>query len=372
MIINCEKQALYEMVSTASRAVSGKMATPTLEGVLICATKKDLGGMIKISGYNLEIGITAEASCNVIEGGELVINAKLFSDILRNMPTGTVTLSSNDKNIVELKCGSTEYSILGMNAKDYPQLPGDADIDAEITLNGGMLKSMISQTLFAVATIDTRPALTGVKFIFEDNLLTMVSLDGYRLAVRKEAVDYSGNKTFIVPGKTLSEISRMVSGDDEENVVLKVTKRHIIFEVKEYSVITRLLEGEFLDHKKAIPSGGSTTVEVDTRTMIGSVERTSPIIDDRLRSHIKVDFADGFITSACTTTIGRAYDKIECKIDGENVSVGFSNHYLLDALKAADCDMVKIVINGPLSPVKIMPPEGDSFLFLVVPVKLKS
>ncbi|MBE6883392.1 MAG: DNA polymerase III subunit beta [Ruminococcaceae bacterium] len=370
MIIHCEKQSLYEMVSNASRAVSGKMATPALEGILLSADKKELGGNIKISGYNLEIGITAEAACNVAESGDIVINAKLFSDILRNMPSGTITLSTNDKNIVEIKCGSTEYSILGMSARDYPQLPGDSDTESEIILNSGTLKGMISQTLFAVATIDTRPALTGVKFIFSNGLLTMVSLDGYRLAVRKENVEYKGESTFIVPGRALSEISRMISGEDDD-ITLRVTKRHIIFEIKEYNVITRLLEGEFLDHNKAIPSGGTTTVEVETRNMIESVERTSPIIDDRLRSHIKVDFSDGYITSACTTTIGRAFDKIECKLEGNNVSVGFSNHYLLDALKAADCDKVKIVINGPLSPVKILPPEGESFLFLVVPVKLK-
>ncbi len=358
------------MVSNASRAVSGKMATPSLEGVLLNATKHNGAGTIKVSGYNLEIGITAERECETVEEGEIVINAKLFADILRNMPTGAVSLSTNDKNIVELHCGSTEYTILGMPARDYPQLPGDGDISSEITLKSGLLKSMIDQTLFAVATTDIRPALTGVKFIFEDGLLTMVSLDGFRLAVRRERVDYTGSDTFIIPGRALAELSRMISGEDDD-VVMRAAKRHMIFEINEYNVITRLLEGEFLDHNKAIPSGGATTVIVDTRAMIESVERTSPIIDDRLRSHIKVDFTDGFIAFACTTTIGRAFDKIECRLEGSEVSVGFSNHYLLDALKAAGCDRVKIVLNGALSPVKIIPPEGDSFLFLVLPVKLK-
>ena len=370
MILNCEKQAIYEMVSNSSRAVSGKMATPSLEGVLLSAGKQNGTGTLKVSGYNLEIGITAERECEVIEEGEIVINAKLFSDILRNMPSGVISLSVNEKNIVELKCGSTEYTILGMPARDYPQLPGDGDVSCEITLNCGVLKSMIDQTLFAVATTDIRPALTGVKFIFENGVLTLVSLDGFRLAVRREKVDYTGSDTFIIPGRALAEISRMIS-NEEDSVVLRAAKRHMIFEINEYNVITRLLEGEFLDHNKAIPSGGTTTVTVDTRAMIESVERTSPIIDDRLRSHIKVDFADGFISSACTTTIGRAFDRIECKLEGSEVSIGFSNHYLLDALKAAGCDQVKIVLNGALSPVKILPPEGDSFLFLVLPVKLK-
>jgi len=359
------------MVSNVSRAVSGKMATPALEGVLLTATGKENAGHLRISGYNLEIGMTAESACTIGEEGETVINAKLFSDILRNMPSGTVSLSVGDKNMVELRCGSTEYTILGMPARDYPQLPGDGDTEESITLKSGMLRDMINQTLFAVATIDTRPALTGVKFIFSDGLLTMVSLDGYRLAVRKEKVEFSGSSTFIVPGRALSEVGRMVS-DGDYDVVLRQTKRHMVFEIKEYNIITRLLEGEFLDHNKAIPTGEETVVTVDTRAMIDSVTRTSPIIDDRLRSHIKVDFADGSITSACTTAIGRAYDRIDCELKGEDVSVGFSNHYLLDALKAADCDKVRIILNGPLSPVKILPPEGDSFLFLVLPVKLKN
>ena len=366
MKFTCEQKALYDAVSIVSRAVSSKTTVPALEGILMRAEK----GLLHLSGYDLEIGISTCIDVKVDEEGEIVLNAKLFNDMLRNMPGGSVTVSADAKNLTEVRCGLTEYTILGMPAVEYPQLPQVQDSAEVIDIPAESLKSMIDQTLFAVAVVDTRPALTGVKFIFEDDLLTMVSLDGFQLAVRKEPVKSGVNVSFIVPGKALSEINKMIN-DDIETVSIALSKKHLMFNVGDYSLITRLLEGEFIDYKKAIPVDSETEAFVNTRALIDCIERASLIINDRLRSSIKISVEEGAVTASCSTALGRSSDKTSCKKSGPDISIRFNNKYLLDALKAANCDAVRILFKNPLAPIKILPPEGDSFLFLVLPVMVK-
>ena len=199
----------------------------------------------------------------------------------------------------------------------------------------------------------------------------MVSVDGYRLALRREKANIDHKMNFIVPGKTLSDLQRLLD-DSDDPVNIQVSKKHIIFEIGPCVVISRLLEGDFLNYRTAIPPDSSTTVSIQTRDLIDSIERTSLLISDRLRSPLKVAFGRNLIEISCSTTIGKAYDQAECSTEGAEVEMGFNNRYLLDALKASGCDKVKLEINGALSPMKIVPPEGDSFLFLVLPVRLKT
>ena len=366
MKFTCDKKSLYDAVSIVSRAVSSKTTVPALEGALIRAS----GSELSLFGYDLEIGISTSIPVNVESEGEISLNARLLTDMLRGMPSGAVTISTDAKNLTEIKCGMTEYTILGVPAAEYPQIPQISDCSTSIDIPADMLKSMIEQTLFAVAVVDTRPALTGIKFIFEKNLLTLVSLDGFQLAVRKERIKNSEEVSFIVPGKALSEVNKMIT-DDIENVSISVSKKHIIFNVGDYSLITRLLEGEFIDYKKAIPADSDTEVKVNTRALIDCIERASLIINDRLRSSIKIAVDDNSITASCSTALGRSSDKTDCKKTGPDITIRFNNKYLIDALKSANCDEVRILFKNPLAPIKILPPEGDSFLFLVLPVMIK-
>ena len=204
------------------------------------------------------------------------------------------------------------------------------------------------------------------------SIIKLIAIDGFRLAVRKEDIDYDGEEiSFIVPAKTLSEIMKLMN-DDDGVISLGVGKRHIVFEVDGYSVVSRLLEGEFLNYKSAIPLNCSTKVRVNTRDMINSIDRASLIISEKYKSPIKCVFENNLIRLSSVTSLGTASDSVGAQIDGENVEIGFNNKYLTDALRVADTDEVRLELNGPVSPIIILPPEGDSFLFLVLPVRIKT
>lgn len=366
MKFTCNKENLSEAIQNVSRAVSSKSTILALEGILI----KAKGGEITLTGYDLELGITTVIDATVPEDGDIILSAKLFGDMIRRMPAETVSIESDEKLLTQLDSGAAHYTIMGLDPGEFPEIPTVMEVD-NILISEALLKSMIDQTLFAVAVSDSKPIHKGSMFELRDGVLTVVSVDGYRLALRREKLPKAGDCSFVVPGKTLSEISKLVS-DGEESVNISVSKAHIIFRVGKYNVISRLLEGEFLDYKAAIPQNDKTEINISTRQFMDSVERISLLISDKLRSPLKVRFEDETIKFSCSTSIGKANDEISCKKTGEDVDIGFNSKYLLDALRVCSSDKVILQLGGPLSPMKIVPKEGDSFLFLVLPVRLKN
>lgn len=366
MKIICDKAKLVEIVSNVSRAVSPKSTLAALEGILIKAS----GGRVNFSGYDLEMGMQASMEAKVLEEGEIVLTAKLFVDIVRKMAGETVSIDTDAKMLTVIKSGVSEFTILGIPAEEFPEIPAIKD-SAAVKVPQNMLKSMIEQTLFAVATNDSKPVHTGSLFEISENMLTVVSVDGFRLALRREKLHDCQNISFVIPGKTLNEISKLLDEKDEL-VDIDVSNKHIIFNISGYNVLSRLLEGEFLDYKAAIPAASATVITVNKREFMGSIERTSLLISDKLKSPLRVNFNEDSIKMSCSTAIGKAYDEISCKIKGDGVEMGFNNRYLLEALRAADCDEVNLVVNGALSPMKIVPLKDESFLFLVLPVRLKA
>ena len=366
MKIVCQKALLVEAVSNVSRAVSSKSPIPALEGILIRAGENE----ITLVGYDLEIGIITKMEADVKEAGEVVLTARLLLDIIRKIPSEMISIQCDEKQLCVIKGGVSEFTILGIPASDYPELPS-VDESSNLVLKQGVLKSMIDQTLFAIATTDSKPVHTGSLFDVKKENITLVSVDGYRLALRKEPFIADQDCSFIVPGKTLAEVSKLLK-EEENEVCMSVSHKHIIFKIDGYNVVSRLLEGDFLDYNAAIPKTEKTVIEVSTRQLIEGIERTSLLISDRLRSPLKLNMVDEKIKISCNTSMGKAYDEVDCKINGDGINMGFNNKYLLDALKASDCDMVKLLINGPVSPMRVVPLEGESFLFLVLPVRVKN
>lgn len=366
MKFTVNKSDITEAVSNIQRAVSTKTSIPALEGILLSATETGL----ELCAYDLELGITTVIPAFVMEPGKAVLSAKLFSDIVRRTPAETVTVSVDEKNMATLESGYSRFSIIGIPAEEFPELPKLSD-STQISLPGALLKSMIRQTLFAIAESDAKPIHQGSLFSLENGILDVVSVDGYRLAVRREPVDFSEDLSFVVPGKTLSELLKLIK-DSEETVEISAGRRHILFKIDNYTVISSLLEGEFLNYKAAIPPESQTEVVLKTREAIDSVERVSLLITDRLKSPIRCLFDNNEVKLNCTTSMGRASDQLDVEMTGQSVEIGFNNRYLLEALRNTECDEVKVQLGGPLSPMKVVPKEGDSFLFLVLPVRLKS
>ncbi len=366
MKFTVNKSDITEAVGNIQRAVSSKTSIPALEGILLGASDQGL----ELCAYDLELGITTVIPAQVAEPGKAVLSAKIFSDIVRRTPADTITVTVDEKNMATLESGYSRFSIIGIPAGEFPELPKLTD-STQFSMASSVLKSMIRQTLFAIAESDAKPIHQGSLFNLENGVLDVVSVDGYRLAKRSEPLNFDEDLNFVVPGKTLSEILKLLK-DSDDPVEISAGRRHILFKIDNYTVISSLLEGEFLNYKAAIPPDSQTEVILKTRDAIDSVERVSLLITDRLKSPVRCVFADNEVKLNCTTSMGRASDQISVEMIGQDVEIGFNNRYLLEALRNTECDEVKIQLGGSLSPMKVVPKEGDSFLFLVLPVRLKS
>ena len=362
MKFTVEKRLLNEAVTNLQRAVSSKTSIPALEGIHIRSEENRL----ILTAYDLEIGMQTELPAIISAPGAIILTAKLFAEIVRRSPDEDITIDVDDRNTAGVSC----FTIIGMDSAEFPELPKITDADT-IKMPQELLKSMIRQTLFAVADSTAKPIHQGSLFKIENGNLDVVSVDGYRLALRREAINYANNTEFVVPGKTLAEVLKLLK-DSEGEVEICPSRRHILFRIDNYTVISALLEGEFLDYKSALPKDKKTEVTVSTRTMIESVERVSLLITDRLKSPVRCVIGEDTVKLFCTTTMGRATDQISAEISGDQLEIGFNNKYLLDALRAAETDEVRLQLGGPISPMLVLPKEGDAFSFLVLPVRLRS
>lgn len=368
MKFSCEKALLQAAISTTSRAVSPKSSIPALEGILL-----EAGSDLRLTGYNLETGIRTIVPADIREEGTLVLGARLFGEIVRKLPDDIVTFQA-ENYMVNIKCGMSEFNILGTDPEEFPELP-TVEYQNSLILPQSKLKAMISQTLFAVSDNESRPIHTGSLFEVDGNGLTIVSVDGYRLALRHEAIDKKeGAETFsfVVPGAALSEVEKICSDVDEPASVTQGA-RHVMFKVGDTMLVSRRLEGEFLAYRQAIPRNNTIHVEGDTRALLSSIDRVSLIISDKLKSPLRCVFDSNLLKISTKTAIGDAYDECPLSGDGGGLEIGFNNKYLMDALKAAPADKVRLELTTGVSPCVILPTEGEeNFLYMVLPVRLKA
>lgn len=366
MNIVCNTTALQNAVNTVSHAVSGKSTLPALEGILLRAS----GSSLYMAGYDMELGITTSIEAQVREIGDIVLSVKLFGDIMRGLCGDTVTLITDDKMNVTIKSGMAEYEIMGISAAEYPEIPTVPE-GVGFVMPRGTLRSMIRQTIFAVSQTDaSHPVHKGTLFEIKNHMLNLVSLDGARLAVRSEPIRSEENMQFVIPRKTLGELLKLLDDEDTPTSIV-VGKRHVLIEVGGYVMISRLLDGEFLSYRRAIPQQITTIIRVNTRDLMHSVSRAAIVINDRVKSPLICRFEDGRIKISCSTPLGSASDEMKASIDGKEEVMSFNHQFLMEALKNTETDEVRIELNGALSPMKIMPPEGDNFLFLVLPVRMQ-
>ena len=360
MKIICDKTLLSAAIDGVSRAVTPRSTTPALEGILLKAE----GFNLTLTGYDMELGIVTTIEANVLEAGDIVLNAKLLNDMVRRMPAGQISISVADN-------GVAQFEIQSMPAADFPQLPNTGAEDT-LTIKTGMFREMIERTLYAVSQDEKRPAHTGELFEIEPDRLTVVALDGFRLAIVDRNVKANKEIRIIVPGKTMNEVLRLLANDDEADVHISANRRYIVFNTAGYTIMSRLIEGEFLNYKNVIPEGFRTQAVLDTKGFIETIERASLIITERLKNPLRITFTEGKVIVRCQTSLGRVMDEFAAACEGDEVEIGFNNRYLLDALRNARTEQVRVQLSGPLSPVKILPAEGEDFLYLVLPVRFRN
>ncbi len=365
MKIVCDRLLLNNALSGVSKAVATSSALPIIEGILI----ECRDGVMTLTGYDLEMGIITSIPVQHEQDCRLVVRAKLLQDMVKRMTGDQVVIELGENLAVEVSGGSARFNFTGMNAEDYPELPS-TPTEPAMSIKAGVLREIIERTRYAIAQNDQKPAHTGAKFFLEPGALTLVAVDGYRLAICRREVDCREEKSFVVPAKTLSEISRLID-DPEDTVSISTARRYGVINFGSYTVATRLLEGDFIDYKRAIPEECTTRVEIDVQSFAECVERSGLIITDRFRSPIRMKFLDGVAVLTCSTATGSSYDEITAPQQGPNIEIGFNNRYVLDALRNCGCEKVYFHIAGPTSPMKVTPVEGDDFLFLLLPVRIR-
>lgn len=368
MKFSCEKSSLLESINICARAVSQKNPVTLLEGILITATNN-----LTLTGYNLSLGIRTITEADIVTEGSIVLNAKIFGDIIRKLPNDTIYVETDEKLLTTIKCGRSVFNLIASEANDFPILPVVSQ-ENNIKLPENMLKNMISQTIFAVSDNESKPIHTGCLFeAYEDNL-NIVAVDGYRVSIRRNKLETPLNESmsFVVPGSALRELERILVENDL-NVSIYPDEKHILFNIGNTELITRLIDGEFLNYRAALPKDSIHDIKIDTKDFINSIERVSLIVSEKLKNPIRLDFDENILKLSCITAIGKSYD--ECNIDGNisNLEIGFNNRYLLDALRAcSEESQVRLLFKGSLNPVIIAPVENDDFTYLVLPVRLKA
>ena len=365
MKIIVNKEDMKTAVTKVIGAVSAKSVISAIEGILL----KSFGNTLFLAGYDLEMGITATIPASVEREGEVIFPAKLLLEMLTSLDSENVFFDMDDKCMCTIVGGKTQYNIIGINAEEFPDLPS-VSVDNAVTLSQGEVRDMIAQTFFAIAQNEQRPVHMGSKFDIKNGYFNLISVDGFRMAVCRRKIEGDEKKSFVVPRKTLNELMKILSDDYDEKMSINISKKHIIFEIENYTVISRLLEGDFIDYERAIPSSWETEVRINRRIFIECFERVNIITEEKLINPVKLTFRNNSVQIECTTAVGKIKETLPAKIEGKDIEIGFNNRYLLEALKNCKNDEVIVCLNSPESSAKIIPPDSDDYTMLVLPMRL--
>ena len=368
MRFTCEKSMLVQGLNIAGRTVAQKSSLSVIEGILCKA-----GVGLSLTGYNMETAITYEIEAEVADPGQCILPAKLFGDIIRRLPEGPVTVVVSDDYKVSIRAGFASFTISAESAEDYPELP-DVNSGRPIRIPQTKLKELISGTIFAVSENQGRPIHTGVKFEVTESSITAIAVDGFRLARRTYHPEEGTDRelSFVVPAAGLKEVEKIVA-DVEELATFTLGSKHILFQVGKATLVCRLLEGEFLDWRKVVPSNCPIKLVANVGELSSSVERVGLIVSEKYKSPIRCVFSHNELLMRTNTTIGAAEDKCTLAGDGKELEIGFNVRYLADALKVVPSEEVTLELTNGLSPIVLTPvDEKYDFAYMVLPVRIKN
>ena len=368
MKILCDKNTLNEAIISVSKAVSSHSNLPILEGIYVKASED---GTLTLISNNMEMGIEAKIEAEVKVSGRCVLNAKIFGSIVKNLPLDDVSMELDAKNILTIKSGNSKFEITGMNPLDFPELPS-VNPDYSINIPKKILREMIAKTIFCASLSDNRPVLKGSLIDILGPTVKMVATDGFRLAVRTYHLEKSyPEKKFVVPSKSLAEINKILK-DDEEDVLINCTAKNAVFIFENYRVVTRLIEGDYINYQSAIYEEGEIEIECPLYDLFDSVSRASLIITENSNdAPVKLRIENDNINVSCETIVGKVDDNIPVKTGDAQLEIGFFNGFLLGVLRACDDETVKIKFRKNINPMIVTPTDGDEYVYLLLPRRLK-
>lgn len=370
MKIVCEKEKILKAINSVTKAVASKTTMPILEGILIQTNDKE----VKLTTYDLEIGIEYIIDADIKEQGTTVVNAIMFSEIIRKLPDTDINISLNEKNLLVIECEGSLYKLATMNPDEFPELP-QINVENSISIEQNSLKEMIRKTIFAVSTEENRPIFTGCLFEIKNNKLNVVAVDGFRLAWKSKFLQNNSNDfTAVIPGRTLNEVNKIIL-DSFDTIKIGVAKNQALFEMENCKIVTRLLDGEFLNYSSVIPENWETRVRVNRNNVQNCFERISLIssstIEKEKKYPVKVSIDIGKVTISCTNQTGDAKEEMYVSTEGQNLEAGFNPKYFLDALRAIDDEEIFVDFGTSISPCIIRPVEDGDYIYMILPIRLK-
>ena len=368
MRFTCEKSFLVNGLNITGRTVAQKSTLSAIEGIL-CKAGTDL----TLTGYNMETAITYSIEAEIADPGQCILPAKLFGDIIRRLPEGPVTVVVDDNYKVSIRAGYASFTISAETAEDYPELP-DVGTGRSTGIPQSAMKDLISGTIFAVSENQGRPIHMGVKFEIEDTTVSAIAVDGFRLARRTYHTEAPTGRctAFVVPSGGLKEVEKILQDSDDE-VFFTVGTKHILFEIGNAVVICRLLEGDFLDWRKVVPTNCPVKLTAYVSDLASAIERVGLIVSEKYKSPVRCVFGDNVLHLKTNTTIGAAEDRCAIAGDGKELEIGFNVRYLADALRAIPSNEVMVELTNGLSPIVLTPAEDKyDYAYMVLPVRIKN
>ncbi len=365
MRFQCQVSQLISGLSVVNRALATRSTLQILEGVLLETCSNGL----RLTCTDLALGIETLVEAEIAEEGRVVLPGRLFSEIVRKLPGGTVELSINENNSATIKCQKSRTTLAGMSAIEFPELP-QVEEGNLITMPQSVLRNLIQKTCFAIATDETRPLLTGCLMEIEAEEIRLVALDGFRLALRKHVHGQSIEPMqAVIPGKVLSELAKVLP-DGETEVSLNIGHTHLSADMGVTRVVTRLLEGEYTRYRRILPTEWQTRIKVRREELENAIDRAALIAREGKNNLVRFHIADQQLTLTSNAELGDALEQIEIMVEGKDLDIAFNVRYVSDVLKVLDEDEICLRFNSNVSPCEICPPEGDEYTYLVLPVRV--
>lgn len=363
MKIVCSKSDLLKSVNIVMKAVPSKTTMPILECILIDASTNE----IKLTSNDMELGIETKVIGEILDKGIIALDAKIFSEIIRKLPENDIVIETDAKLQATITCEKAKFNISGKSGEDFSYLPYVEKNDS-IALSQFTLKEVIRQTIFSIAANENNKMMTGELFEINENELKVVSLDGHRISIRKiELRDTYGHKKVVVPGKTLTEVSKILSGEVDDEVRLFFTNNHIVFEFDQTTVVSRLIEGEYFRIEQMLSSDYETKVEINKKELLDCIDRATLLVKESDKKPIIIQINDDSMELKINSQIGSMDEEIDITKEGKDILIGFNPRFLIDSLRVIDDENVTLYLVNPKAPCFIKD-EKETYIYLILPV----
>lgn len=368
MKLICEGLDLSDAVLKVIKATATRTTNPILEGIKLRASEDTL----TLSATDLELSIEKTIPADVKIEGEIVVPGKFFADFIKKLSNEQIELTLTDKNALKIKYTDSEGFLQCMNADEFPEIKGLSNPE-KVIINRKNFKDLINKTGFSVAVDDARPILKGCLFEISKNSITSVALDGYRLALAKKPIkSTTAEFSSIIPARTLAEISKILEGNDEDDIEVLIQKNYLLVNVNNTKVITRLLDGEFINYKQVIPQSSTSVVTINKRQLEYGLERASLLARMDKNNLVKFDIKDKLLTLSSASDIGNVTENITVSLEGKDVTIAFNARYMSECMKNIEDEFININFTSSIAPCTITATNSDEYLYLILPVRIVS